>query len=80
MNDKKFFEFARISGKPIVNEVTLPECPMGEDGIDVFLVYAEDEKKAFDLAMDHIFDGKPLEKFYGVYKGESYHGDVVCVM
>lgn len=78
--DKKFYEYSSLGIYPNVNEVTHPHCPMGEEDPDVFLVYAKDQDDAFRLAMAHIYDGKPLERFYGTYKGEKYHGEVKCVM
>ena len=42
--DKQFYEYSNLLGYPIVNEVTYPHCPMGEEDPDVFLVYAENEK------------------------------------
>lgn len=77
--DKQFYEYSNLFDYPIVNEVTYPHCPMGEEDPDVFLVYAANEKEAFKLAMSHIYDGKPMDKFYGIYKGERYSG-VRCVM
>ena len=77
---KKFFEYSNISGHICVNEVTSPHCPSYGDDPEVFLVYAEDKDIAFKLAMAHIYEGKPLEKFYGTYKNEKYHGEIKCVM
>lgn len=76
---KKFYEYCNYNG-PMISEVTSPFCPTWGSDPDVFLVYAEDKDKAFQLAQAHIYDGKPLEKFYGNYKGEHYSGDVLCVM
>lgn len=77
---KKFYEYSNLLGYPTVNEVTMPQCPMGEEDPEVFLVYAENSQQAFDLAMAHIYDRKSLDKFYGSYKGGQYHGEVRCVM
>lgn len=78
--DKKFYEYANLLGYPTVNEVTYPHCPMGEKDPDVFLVYAENEKEAFNLAMAHVYDGKPLERFYGTHNNEKYYGEFRCVI
>ena len=78
--EKKFYEYANVNEYPNLNEVTYPHCSTWGDDPEVFLVYAEDRDTAFKLAMAHIYDGKPLEKFYGTYKGEKYHGEVKCVM
>ena len=77
--DKKFYEYSNLLGYPCVNEVTYPHCPMGEEDPNVFLIYAENKKKAFHLAMAHIYDEKPMDKFYGIYKGERYSG-ISCVI
>ena len=45
--DKKFYEYSNLLGYPIVNAVTYPHCPMGEEDPDVFLVYAENEPPLF---------------------------------
>ena len=78
--ERKFYEYAEVNGHICVNEVTYPHCPTWGEDPEVFLVYAENKDKAFKLAMQHKYEGKPLEKFYGTYKGESYHGEVNCVM
>ena len=77
--DKKFYEYSNLLEYPTVNEVIYPHCPMGEEDPNVFLVYAESEREAFNLAMAHIYDGRPMNKFYGTYKGERYNG-LMCVM
>ena len=46
----------------------------------LLLIYAENRDMAFKLAMAHIYDGKPLERFYGTYNGERYYGEILCVM
>lgn len=78
--EKKFFEYTCINGYPLINEVSIPVCPMGEEDPDTFLVYAEDWKFAMKAAHNHKFGGKPLERFYGSYKGEEYHGEIMCAM
>ena len=78
--EKKFFEYAKIHEYPNLNEVVYPHCPTWGRDPDVFLVYAKDKEEAFKLAMAHIYDGKPLEKFYGTYNGDKYYGDIKCVM
>ncbi|EXG86546.1 hypothetical protein SAMN05443270_3079 [Lacrimispora sphenoides] len=78
--NKKFYEYSNASRYPTVNEVVSPHCPTGEDDPVTFLAYAEGRKAAFYLAMAHIYDGKPLQRFYGEYNGENYHGEVSCVM
>ena len=78
--EKKFFEYADVNERIHINEVTYPHCPTWGDDPEVFLVYAENRDTAFKLAMAHIYDGKPLERFYGTYKGEKYLGEVKCVM
>ena len=77
--DKKFYQYSDLSGHPIINEVTYPHCPMWGEDPNVFLIYAKDEKDAFRLAMAHIYEGKPMEKFYGTYAGDRYEG-IKCVM
>lgn len=80
--DKKFYEYAQInelSIYPSISEVVYPHCPTWGDEEEVFLVYAENKEEAFNLAMSHLYDGKPFERFYGIYKGERYNG-VKCVM
>ena len=77
--EKKFYEVSFASQYPTVNEVTYPDCPSGYEDHVTFLVYAEGKGAAFILALAHKYDGKPLEKFYGTYNGEEYHGDVMCV-
>lgn len=70
---KNFYEYADINTYPTLNEVVYPHCPSGAWGDDskVFLAYAENKEEAFKLAMAHIYDGRPLEKFYGTYAGEK---------
>lgn len=75
---KKFFEVAEVNGRTIINEVVYPHCPMRDEEENVILVYAEDRKAAFNLAMRHRYDGLPIGKFYGEYAGETYHG-IRCV-
>lgn len=77
--EKKFYEYSNLFGSLTVNEVTYPHCPMGEEDPYVFLVYAENEREAFRLAMAHIYGGRPMNQFTGIYKGERYSG-VRCVM
>ena len=77
---KKFYEYAKVNGYICINEVTYPHCPTWGDDPEVFLVYAEDKDTAFKLAMAHIYDGRPLEKFYGTYAGDKYYGEIKCVM
>lgn len=77
---KKFYEYANISGYPCINEVTHPNCPLGEEDPHVFLIYAETKQEAFQLAMAHIFDNKPIRPFYGSYQDEMYHGEIQCVL
>lgn len=77
--DKKFYEYSNLLGYPLVNEVTYPHCPSSGEYPDVFLVYAENERKAFNLSMAHVYEGKPMGKFYGIYKGEIYDG-IKCVI
>lgn len=69
--EKKFYEYADINTHPTLNEVTYPHCPSGVwgDDMEVFLVYAENNEEAFKLAMEHIYDGRPLERYYGTYNG-----------
>ena len=77
---KKFYEYSHILGMcPIVTEVVYPHCPTWGDESEVFLVYAENKAEAFKLAMEHLYEGKLFEKFYGTYAGEKWHG-VKCVM
>ena len=78
--NKKFYEYSNLCGYPYINEVNYPSCPMGEEDPNIFLVYAETRQDAFQLAMEHIFDGKEMSKFYGLYHGEEYHGEIQCVM
>ena len=78
--DKKFYEYANVCKYPTINEVTYPHCSTYGEDPEVFLVYAENEKEAFKLALAHKYDGKPLERFYGTYKGEKYHGEIMCVI
>ena len=77
---KKFYEYADTLGTITINEVEYPFCPTWGEDPDVFLVYAENKEKAFKLALAHIYDGRPLERYYGTYKGERYYGEVKCVM
>lgn len=79
---KKFYEYANVNAYPTLNEVIYPHCPSGAwgDDLEVFLVYAENKEEAYRLALAHIHDGKPLEQYYGTYKGEAYFGEVKCVM
>lgn len=76
---KKFFEYSMFGIYPLLNEVTYPHCPTWGDEEDVFLVYAKDKEEAFKLAMAHLYEGKPFDKFYGPYAGEIWHG-VKCLM
>lgn len=75
-----FYEASFWNGYPFVVEVAYPECPSGFIDHFVFLVYAESERKASNLAYAHFIGEKPLKKFYGKYGREEYHGDVMCVM
>ena len=77
---KKFFEYSNLNGYPTVNEVVFPYCPSGEDSPNVFLVYAKNKNSAFGIAMDYLYEGKPMSRFYGTYNGEKYCGTVKCVM
>lgn len=77
---KKFWEYSNLNGYPIFNEVAYPYCPSGEDDPNVFLIYAINEVDARIAANNHIFDGKPLERFFGNFNGKNYHGEIKCVM
>lgn len=77
---KKFFEYSNINGRICVNEVVYPHCPTWGEDPEVFLVYAETKEKAFHLALEHVYEGRPLESFYGTYNGDKYFGEVSCVM
>lgn len=76
---KKFYEANFIHGYPIVNELLYPCCPSGYDRDIVFLVYAKNEREAFNLAMDHFYDGKRECLWYGTYNGHEYN-DILCIM
>lgn len=78
--NRKFYEISFANRYPTVNEVTYPDCPLGCEDHVTFLAYAENKNTAFILALAHKYDSKPLEKFYGTYNGEEYHGDVMCVI
>ena len=77
--EKKFYHYLGYKDAPLLNEVTYPHCPLLEEDHKSFLVYAENEKEAFCLAMKHIFDGLNMSRFYGKYNGERYNG-IRCVM
>lgn len=76
---KKFYHYYNYDRRPLVNEVVYPHCPFPAEYHKSFLVYAENEKQAFALAMDHIYNGLPMSKFSGDYKGERYD-EIMCVM
>lgn len=77
---KQFYEYANVSGYPCINQVNTPSCPMGEEDPHVFLIYAKDRQDAFRLAMEHLYENRPLQAFYGFYNGVPYHGDIQCIM
>ena len=77
--EKNFYEYVNVNEYPNVNKVTYPHCPTWGDDPEVFLIYAENEKEAFKLAMEHIYEGRPVDKFYGTYAGEKWSG-IKCVM
>lgn len=75
----KFYEYAEVDGHVLLIELTYPHCPtVGAD--EAFLIYAENRNQAFQLAMDHLFRNRPLQKFYGTYQDDAYYGEVECVM
>ena len=76
---KKFYHYLDHDGIILINEVVSPDCPIYEEDYISFLIYGENERAAFKLAMKHIYDGLKLSKFYGVYNGEKYDG-ITCVM
>lgn len=53
---------------------------MDEEDPHVFLIYAKDRQDAFRLAMEHLYENRPLQAFYGSYNGVPYHGDIQCIM
>ena len=77
--EKKFWHYFNYAGYPVINEIVEPVCPYEEEYHTSFLVYAENEEMAFKLAMEHIYEGRKMDKFYGTYKGEKYSG-VACIM
>lgn len=79
---KKFYEYADtdVHVYPALNEVVYPHCPTWGDDPEVFLIYAENKDEAFKLAMEHLYHGRPLERYYGTYNGDRYNGEVKYVM
>lgn len=74
---KKFYEYTDYDGYPLINELTYPHHNSTDE--DAFLIYASNRKEAFKLAMEHLYESKKLEKFYGTYNGERYE-NIMCVM
>ena len=66
---KKFYEYNR----GLVNEVNQALTVFKPEYHKCFLIYAEDEKQAFRLAMQHIYDGLPTVTLSDVaYKNKYY--------
>lgn len=76
--NKRFYEANTLNGYTLVNEVVYPHCPTGYEPGEVFLVYAENEQYAFDLAMEHLYDNRKENLWSGIYNGEKYE-DVRCI-
>lgn len=67
---KKFYEY----NYGIVNEMAQASTAFLPEYHKCFLIYAEDEKQAFWLAMQHIYDGLPTVTLHDiVYEGEYYN-------
>ena len=76
---KTFFEVSFIGCCPTVQEVVYPHCPTGYEYKSTFLVYAENKDIAWKLALAHRYEGYPMGKFFGRYKGECYD-NISCIM
>lgn len=68
--EKRFYEY----NNGIINEMAYADTSM--KGENIFLIYAENAKEAFALAMEHIYRRKTKSDFYDIdYSGHHY--DVV---
>ena len=65
----KFYEY----NYGMINEVAQASTVFKPEYHKCFLIYAEDEKQAVWLAMQHIYDGLPTVTLHDiVYEGEHY--------